>query len=268
MAANCALSIHRSLCSHQRMFRQPLLTKFESFHREQMRRVAVRGSLVERKVCLVEEGGAVQEPGHQDLHVYCQTDGTKFHGISHARCWQVSGAGSAEVRDPVQCHGPFVLLQAQGGEKNNDVVDQYQSKMETALDQLAKYVADNTNNEDGATSATTSGVSRGKERLPNKFLAPAVLMKDDTPEKMRNWVTDFTTFLQSGDALAVATQQEYFRCLIDHHLRRAMELHIMPNTPVLGKGGCLEILRTEFQVLYLIFARQVDFFKVSPKRFE
>ena len=146
--------------------------------------------------------------------------------------------------------------------KNNEVVDQYQNKVETALDKLAKYVADNTVKvkEEGSASAP---VNHGKERPPNKLLAPAILTKDDTPEKMRNWVTDFTTFLQSGDDLAIATQQAYFRRLIDDHLRRAVEPHIMPNTPVLGKGGCLEILRAEFRVLYPIFARQVDFFKVN-----
>ena len=146
--------------------------------------------------------------------------------------------------------------------ENNEVIDQYRNKVETALNKLAKYMADNTVKvkEEGGASAP---VNRGKERPPNKLLAPAILTKDDTPEKMWNWVTDFTTFLQSGDDLAIVTQQAYFRRLIDDHLRRAVEPHIMPNTPVLGKGGCLEILIAEFQVLYPIFARQVDFFKVN-----
>ena len=146
--------------------------------------------------------------------------------------------------------------------KNNEVVDQYQNKVEMALDKLAKYVADNTVKvkEEGAASAP---VNRGKERPPNKLLTPAILTKDDTKEKMWNWVMDFTTFLQSGDDPAIATQQAYFRCLIYNDLWRAMEPHIMPNTPILGKGGCLEILRAEFQVLYPIFALQVEFFKVN-----
>ena len=133
---------------------------------------------------------------------------------------------------------PLSFFEPKKEKKNNEVVDQYQSKMETALDQLAKYVADNTDNEDGATSATTSGVSCGKERLPNKLLAPAVLRKDDTPEKMRNWVIDFTTFLQSGDALSVATRQAYFRCLIDHHLRRATSC---PTLLSWGKGDAWKL---------------------------
>ena len=149
--------------------------------------------------------------------------------------------------------------------KNNEVVDQYQTKMEAAVDKLATYIADNTAKEGPATMSPATAPAAGarKERPPNKQLAPTVLTKDDTPERMRNWVADFTTFLQSGDAMEIATQQAYFRRLIDDHLRRAMEPHIMPNTPVIGKGGCLEILKNEFQVLYPIFARQVDFFKVA-----
>ena len=98
-------------------------------------------------------------------------------------------------------------------------------------------MADNTDKEDRASSAAATGVNRGKESPSNNLLAPAVLMKEDTLEKMRNWVTDFTMVLQSGDALAIATQQAYFRHLIDDHLWRAMEPHIIPNTPILGKGG-------------------------------
>ena len=141
------------------------------------------------------------------------------------------------------------------------VINEYQTKVETALDQLAEYRTDNAVVPEAGTEV--EGAGRPKEWAPNKLLALPVLTKDDTPEKMRNWLLDFSTFLHSGEGLSVASQQAYFRRLIDDHLRRAMEPHMLPQTPVVGKGGCLEMLEKEFKVLYPIFPCQVELFKAN-----
>ena len=156
-------------------------------------------------------------------------------------------------------------------EDNAKTVQEYQTAADEALDKLSGYVAEHTL---GSTANSPMASSTGSTRSgtgdkpPNKLLLPKTLTKEDSPSKFPTWVRDFTTFLNSGTYQDNISQQAYFLRCIDDHLNRSVEPRMNAQRPIMGKDGCLDILRGEFKTLYPIFTRQVEYFQATQDQAE
>ena len=140
-------------------------------------------------------------------------------------------------------------------------LEDYEEKYEEALDKLASYISDNS-------GADPSQMAQSASNMPvwvDKLLFPDPLLRSATPEEFRLWKSTFERFLTSGnvDKAPPTTQQAYlFRCL-SPELQKSLTQKIKDTTPLSGTNGCLQILESEFHLLYLTFTRRMEFFQTT-----
>ena len=155
--------------------------------------------------------------------------------------------------------------------ESTKIIDAYQKATDDARDELAGFML--TNSTPPSVSAreepNSAGLpSQSREKPPNKMLMPSTLSKEDSPAKLRICERDFQTFIEGGSHLPVASQQAYFFRCIEDKLRLSIEHRIGPETPIQGRGGCLDILRGEFAIIHPIFTRQVELFRTKTSEGE
>ena len=67
---------------------------------------------------------------------------------------------------------------------------------------------------------------------------------------------------------SVATQQGYMLQALNHDLQEVVEQKLTPGMQMFGPAGCLDLLEGEFQILYPIFNRRVEYFQVAREKGE
>ena len=144
---------------------------------------------------------------------------------------------------------------------------QYEDKQFAALEKLDQYIAKNAKSStvppmlNIETLESTGAIPKLATR---KLLFPEKLTRSKTLSELRLWVAAFQRFY-NGSGLgkqSIATQQGFLLQALDAELQEVVSRQITPGIPVFGPAGCLDLLEAEFQSLYPIFNRRVDFFQV------
>ena len=185
------------------------------------------------------------------------------------RPWTVLSQSEAEHAKKV-LHERFDLLESvydrisdldpSSQNANETAIAEYQEKCKTALDSLAEYISNNTKPVE-----QEAALPRVATRDSDKFLAPTLLRDKDNPERLRNWIKEFTDFFNSGDLPArnVDIQQAYFLKCLEVPLRQIMRPKIKPGAKIFGPGGCISLLQDVFLTLYPMFSCQVEYFQAT-----
>ena len=82
---------------------------------------------------------------------------------------------------------------------------------------------------------------------PNLALKPDKLTKDCTPAEFRNWSARFEADYTSSniDKATIEEQHKYIRACLDTTMDSLLLAHLDAAMPILGQGGCMEVLRRE-----------------------
>lgn len=68
------------------------------------------------------------------------------------------------------------------------------------------------------------------------------------------------------DLLSLEEQQAYFESCMDSRLATSIKLKIQDTTPIFGEYGCVYFLQSEFEQMYPIFSRRVNFHSLRQQR--
>ena len=148
----------------------------------------------------------------------------------------------------------------------------YETQYHDALDMLANYLAEREGPPEQVVRAGPLPDDLGNPRIvePSRFLKPEELHSGFSPERLRLWIRSFQRFFDSGELSGTSfeRQQGYLLNNISDELRLILDPKISSHTPVFGPGGCIEILKEEFVIIYPMFLRQLDYFQAQQKPHE
>ena len=179
----------------------------------------------------------------------------------------------------VELHDRWSDLEIESGNESAtqaayESLSPYEDKQFEALAKLAKYIEENSRSAIPQSTSTTIAVSTAAGAVPKlstcKLLFPEKLLKTNTPSEFRLWTAAFRRFYEASNlsAQSVATQQGYLLQALSPELQEVVEQKLTPAMQLFGPAGCLDILEGEFQTLYPIFNRRVDFFQVVREQGE
>ena len=140
----------------------------------------------------------------------------------------------------------------------------YEEKYFEALKNLDGHIASNSHS--GTPSRDAPDGSEPQKLNACKLLFSETLSKSKTPEEFRLWMSAFRRFFDASslEKHNAATQQGYLLRGLEIDLRKVIELKITPAMKLYGAGGCMDVLEEEFQIIYPLFSRRVDFFQLRP----
>ena len=103
---------------------------------------------------------------------------------------------------------------------------------------------------------------------PNGSLKPPQLQVDHTPEELRLWKDGLEAYFESGKLHNYSTkcQRQFLTNLLDHKMAKRLRSITGPDTPVLGPGGCVEIIEQEFTQIYPVLSRRVDYLQCFQRK--
>lgn len=103
-------------------------------------------------------------------------------------------------------------------------------------------------------------------------LRPSALTSDHTPVEFRSWLAKFKAYHSAShfDICSISEQQAYLRACLSPDMETKMMSVIHRDTPVISinDADCLDTLEDEFNELYPLFARRMDFFRASASQGE
>jgi hypothetical protein len=105
---------------------------------------------------------------------------------------------------------------------------------------------------------------------PEKYLKPQELTAEITPVEFAYWIDAFEAY-HAGSYMEVATiavQQAFFKAYVHSILHNGIKTYIVSGvTPVSGPGNTvMGLMRDEFLLEHLLFARQLAFFRFKQAK--